>query len=117
MSFELLGGADWKIPDDPFDSGTEGDDARVQATCPSCNSEVPKSVDITEKWACGCGNWTVLPEADAVVFLTKINLQHHINHQRAIGMSGLAFYGMEQWAVLRALKEEPELVRALFCHN
>ncbi len=87
------------------------------ATCPHCNGDMPKSVDVVEKWVCECGHWTVLPEAEAVVLLTKLNLQHFINHQRAIGMSGLAFYGLEWWAVKQALTEDPELVRALFCHN
>lgn len=98
-----------------FDGGTEGDD--VRPTCPNCYSDVPKSTDIVENWVCPCGKWTVMTEADATVFLTKTNLQHFINHQRAIGMSGLAFYGLEWWAVKQALTEEPELVRALFCHN
>ena len=97
------------------DGGTEGDD--VRPTCPNCYGDVPKSADIMKNWPCPCGEWTVMTEADSVVFLTKTKLQDHINHQRAIGMSGLAFYDLEQWAVLRALDEEPELVRALFCHN
>ncbi len=87
------------------------------ATCPNCNGNMPKSIDIVERWVCPCKEWTVMPEAEAVVFLTKTNLQHYINHQRAIGMSGLAFYGLEWWAVKAALTEDPELVRALFCHN
>ncbi len=87
------------------------------ATCPCCEEELPRPEDLVREWVCPCGHWRVLPVADALVLITRVNLQHLGNHHRVIGIGSLVHLGFEWWAVEQALKQDPELVRVLFSPN
>ena len=87
------------------------------ATCPSCNAELPLSEEVVKEWVCPCGHWKVLPVADGVVLIARLNLQHLGYHHRVTGLGSLLYMGFEMWAIKQALAEDPTLVRTLFSPN
>lgn len=86
--------------------------------CENCRDQIPEPEDVTSEWHCSCGRYYVNPLPDTVVQIVKHNLAYFTQHHVASGIGdAFVFAHMEPWAVMRAVKEEPALIRGVFCPN